>query len=292
MPELPEVETIRHDLEDSLLNKEIVSVEIRKTKMVRGIDQDFIRSLTGQSFTGIARRGKLLIFVLSTPDEYMLLHLKMTGQLLYKTKHSVIAGGHSQNSSDELDTLPNKYSHIIITFSDDSVLYFNDLRQFGYVELVQGTERTRVEEAFGIEPLTPAFTRTAFDQLIKRHARSTIKGLLLNQKAIAGIGNIYADEICFRALVRPDRLVNSLSKTESDLVFTVIEPLLKEAISKRGTTFNTYRDTKGNKGSFVDSLQVYRRTGQPCLRCRKENITRIKLQGRGTHFCPHCQRAA
>ena len=286
MPELPEVETIRRDLQRKIVGKKIVQIKVRKPKIIKGSKPAFIKSLTGNSFAKIKRRGKLLIFKLKKGDRYLLIHLKMTGQLIYQACGKVTAGGHGWPKVDEL---PNKYSHIIFTFADKSQLFFNDLRQFGYMRLVDEGELQEVRQQFGIEPLTKGFTWTNFRQAVTGK-KTNIKAVLLNQGVIAGIGNIYADEICWRAGVQPSRAVGGLSQAELRKIFNSCNVILKQAIKYRGTTFNDYVDADGKKGNFVSRLKVYQRAGEKCQRCQQAEIKKIKIAGRGTHYCPRCQK--
>lgn len=285
MPELPEVETIRLGLHHRIVKKSITAVTVTKNKIVRGNKRAFAKTLVGNNFTGISRRGKLLIFSLSVPDTYLLVHLKMTGQLIYQDKTKLIAGGHQW---PPIDTgLPNAYTHIMIEFADGSVLYFNDLRQFGYMHLVNGEQLKHVETMFGIEPLSSDFTWEAFKKALARRTTS-LKATLLNQKVIAGIGNIYADEISFHAGVRPDRRVSTLSEKELKALYKATRHVLTRAMKYGGTTFRDYRDADGGKGNFTELLKVYGRGGLPCKKCRNPLI-REKLAGRGTVYCAHCQ---
>lgn len=285
MPELPEVETVRLGLRRRIVKKEITGVTVRKAKLVRGKKAAFVQTLLGNHFTGIARRGKLLIFTLSTPDTYLLVHLKMTGQLIYQDKTKLIAGGHQWPPVDT--GLPNAYTHIMIEFADGSVLYFNDLRQFGYMHIVNGEQLKKVEAMFGVEPLSSTFTWEAFRNALARRTTS-LKATLLNQAVIAGIGNIYADEIAFHAGVRPDRKVSSLSEGELKAIFKATKHVLTRAMKYGGTTFRDYRDADGGKGNFTQLLKVYGRGGEPCKKCRSP-LVREKLAGRGTAYCAHCQ---
>lgn len=287
MPELPEVETIRNDLEAKIVRKKITKVEVRQDKMVRGATAAFRKFLVGSSFLKIDRRGKLLIFDIAATDIYLLVHLKMTGQLVYKEGKRVTSGGHSWPLMDM--KLPNKHTHIIITFADKSQLFFSDLRQFGFMQIVNQKQRDLIVARFGIEPLTRDFTSESFRKVFKNR-RAPLKAVLLNQKLIAGIGNIYADEICFAAGVRPGRRVNTLTKSEIDRLYEAAEKIIRSAIKYRGTTFSDYVDGSGVSGNFVSRLKVYGRDGKICLRCRKYNIKKIKKAGRGTHYCPSCQK--
>lgn len=286
MPELPEVETIRRDLQRRIVGKKITDVKARKSKIIKSSKPVFNKTLSGNSFSKIDRRGKLLIFHLKRPAKYLLVHLKMTGQLIYQARGKVIAGGHGW---PKIDKLPNKYSHVIFTFTDKSQLFFNDLRQFGYMKLVGREELQKVLAQFGIEPLTKDFTWANFQQAVMGK-KTSIKAVLLNQKIIAGVGNIYADEICFRAGVRPSRRVDGLRVDELRKIFQSCSVVIRRAIKYRGTTFNDYVDTEGRRGDFIGRLQVYRREGKKCRRCRRAEIKKAKTAGRGTRYCPCCQK--
>ncbi|MEK7625528.1 MAG: bifunctional DNA-formamidopyrimidine glycosylase/DNA-(apurinic or apyrimidinic site) lyase [Patescibacteria group bacterium] len=298
MPELPEVETIRNDLRRKVLNTKIVQVEIRKPKAVNFENKLFIQALRGNKFKEIDRRGKLMIFRLKNSFRVsknraatsVLVHLKMTGQLIYekkiKDKLEVIAGGHKLTENDFC--LPNKHTQVILTFDDKGILFFNDLRRFGYMKLATDSDVEKVLSGFGIEPLTPNFTYKNFLAALGKR-KVTIKVALLDQKKIAGIGNIYADEVCFCANVLPTRPVASLTSIEKKKLFTCIPEILKKAIKHRGTTFKDYLDSSGKKGNYTDFLQVFDREGEKCPRCGGV-VKKIKSNGRGTHFCPGCQK--
>ncbi len=301
MPELPEVETIRNDLRKKILNKKIVQLEIRQGKAVNFENKFFVSALRGNTFAEIDRRGKLMIFRLSKKFYSplgrgrggfgsILVHLKMTGQLIYEkkigNKVEVVAGGHKLIEKDF--DLPNKHTQVIFTFDDGGELFFNDLRRFGYMKLATDDEVEKVLSAFGIEPLTKNFTYENF--LAALGARKvTIKVALLDQKRIAGIGNIYADEVCFCAKVLPMRQVLTLTAAEKKKIFACIPEILKMAIKHRGTTFKDYLDSECKKGNYADFLQVFDREGEKCGRCGGI-VKKIKSNGRGTHFCPRCQR--
>lgn len=294
MPELPEVETIRRDLNRVLRGKTIAKVTVRLPKIVRGNHRAFTRALAGKMFGPIKRRGKLLLFTLASDDRVVLLHLKMTGQLLYSDGQGLIAGGHSWPPPHTIGApgtkqalLPNQYTHVIFTFTDGSHLYFNDLRQFGYVELANPQRVADVKDQFGVEPLTVAFTPEYLAQVV-RGRTVTVKQVLLDQAKIAGLGNIYVDEALFFAGVRPTRRATTLTVAEVRQLHRGIQHVLRQSIKHRGTTFNSYRDVRGKRGSFVGRLKVYGRSEQSCRRCRG-TIMKVKVGGRGTHFCPECQ---
>jgi formamidopyrimidine-DNA glycosylase len=285
MPELPEVETIRRDLFKKIIGKRIIGIEVKKNSMVKGSTPIFIRKIKNRRIIDIRRTGKLLIFDLGQ-NLNILVHLKMTGQLVYKKGLQIVAGGHNIPKSD--NKLPNKYSHIIINFFGGGRLFFNDLRQFGYMRLVDDKQRNLIVAEFGIEPLTKNFNLDNFKKIFSGR-KNLLKAILLNQKLIAGIGNIYADEICFAARISPGRRVNKLTGKEIKKLFLVSEKIIKQAIRLRGTTFNDYVDADGQPGNYFKLLKVYSRSGQICKRCHSGVIKKIRLVGRGTHFCPNCQ---
>jgi formamidopyrimidine-DNA glycosylase len=287
MPELPEVETIRQDLRKKILHKKITKLEILKSKLGSKKNKEIEKILKANHVKDIKRYGKLLVFELDKNDLFMLIHLKMTGQLLYQYDHKLIVGGHSFSS---LNThVPDKHTQAVFYFSDGSKLYFNDLRRFGYIKLVNTQELTKIINQFGIEPLQKNFTFKSFSELLTKK-KMVLKALLMNQALIAGIGNIYADEICFCAHVLPDRRTTSLTREEIKKLYTCSKSVIKKAIKYRGTTFSDYLDSEGKQGKFSSFLNVYGRKGQKCRRCKKGIILKKKLAGRGTHFCSECQR--
>lgn len=286
MPELPEVETLRKDLLVFLKNKRIVDLSIKLERLIKSDLKEFKKTIKNNSFKNIRRVGKLMIFELEKSDKTLLVHLKMTGQLIYVSQDSLVAGGHSDSSSPEFSE--NKYSKLIFQFSDGSKLFFNDMRTFGALKLVDVRELIEIINKFGIEPLQKDFRLKSFQKIVEKRSLN-IKALLLNQNLVSGIGNIYADEILFRAGVRPDRLSKELSKSEIKKIWQSTEVIIKKAIKERGTTFNNYRDARGKKGNFVKFLKVYGRGGEKCKKC-KSVLNKIKLSGRGTVYCSVCQK--
>lgn len=292
MPELPEVETIRRDLTRVLVGKTIKQVQVGLPKIVGGKPRAFARDLRGQTFGPIKRRGKLLIFTLREVDYTLLLHLKMTGQLLYVRKQRVTAGGHSwpriERAPDGALELPNKFTHVTFSLTDGSTLYFNDMRQFGYLKLVDGAGHKAALKRFGVEPLSRAFTLVYLIKMLGRRT-TMIKQVLLDQGLLAGLGNIYVDEAVFLAKIKPTRVANALSALEQRRLHQAIVQVLTAAIKHRGTTFNSFKDAAGRAGSYGQRLKVYGRAGEKCQRCKRGVIAKIKVGGRGTHFCPECQ---
>ncbi len=288
MPELPEVETIRKDLSGFVLNKKITSTDILLLRLIKSNPRQFKNILKNNSFKNIKRVGKLLIFELKeTPGSFLLVHLKMTGQLIYCSKKNIIAGGHDLPKIQNCKA--SKYSYIIFNFQNGSKLFFNDMRTFGALKIVNSFELVEIVNKYGIEPLQKNFKLNALSKIIKKRNLS-IKALLLNQNLVAGIGNIYADEILFRAGVLPDRISKTLSSIEIKKIFQSSLVIIRQAIKSRGTTFNNYVDARGKQGSFVKKLKVYGRAGKNCLKCKKSILVKIKVASRGTVYCPNCQK--
>ena len=198
-----------------------------------------------------------------------------------------VVGSHPQAGGT--DNLPNKFTHIYFTFNDGAKLYFNDLRKFGWARLVDKVQVDKLLREFGVEPLSKEFTLEALKKILSRRQNKTIKQVLMEQELIAGIGNIYADESCFCAKIKPTRLVKTLMPVEVAKLRQCIPKILKFAISKKGTSANTYVQLDGRPGGMVPYLKVYGRAKLPCKVCKTE-IQKIKLGGRGTHFCPKCQK--
>jgi formamidopyrimidine-DNA glycosylase len=293
MPELPEVETVRRDLATRLLHKKIKSVAVANAKTVGGQPEEFSKILKGSSFVALERRGKLLIFQLDKKETYLLIHLKMTGQLIYLSASDSVFGGHSLSSGSLAKAvggpLPNKHTRVTFTFTDKSQLFFNDLRKFGYLKIVSGEQlKTIVAKDYGPEPLTNNFVLSDFADQLKRRRRA-IKAVLLDQKVVAGLGNIYTDEVLFAAGVRPQRTAASLTAAEVKQIYQAIKKILPQAIKYRGTTFSDYVDSRGHQGNFSAKLKVYGRGGQPCPQCSRP-IIKVKVAGRGTCYCPCCQK--
>ena len=286
MPELPEVETVKTQLQKFLLGSKIIDIKVLSDKQVN-YDNEFRDKLINKTFKSIDRIAKNLIFsFVEEPNLYLVTHLKMTGQLLLTTDNNILGGGHSQRPADLL--LPHQHTRIIYFLNDSKTLYFNDMRKFGYMKIFNRNELKTFKQKFGIEPIKKSYNFNKFYQLIKT-SHLPIKVLLLDQTKIAGLGNIYVDESLWRAKIRPNRLSNSLIKKEAKQLFSATANILKESIAMGGTTFKNFTDTNGTAGNFSNKLQVYNRQGMPCVKCGTL-IEKFKLRGRGTHFCPKCQK--
>jgi formamidopyrimidine-DNA glycosylase len=288
MPELPEVETLKRELE-LVVGKTIKQTEIFHTKLVQPLSPAaFCKRTEKQKIVRVERRAKILIVTLSS-DDRLLVHLKMTGQLIYvPEKGLMIVGGHPQQGG--ADNLPNKYTRAHFAFTDQSHLYFNDLRKFGWFKLLTKKQAETILGKHGVEPLAKHFTFEKFIEILNKYPKRKLKQLLLDQTLIAGLGNIYVDEACFIAHVLPMRIANTLSKKEQKDLHQGIIDVLKLSISKKGTSAKNYIRLDGTRGGFVPYLNVYGRGGETCKRCKKAKITKIKLNGRGTHFCENCQK--
>lgn len=296
MPELPEVETIRRDLAAVLSGQSISAIHIISPKTVQPSAAFFKKALLGRKLARIERRGKLLILALAgkgNKENYLLIHLKMTGQLIYRDSRKSVAGGHSASAASVSDAtsgqLPNKHTRVVIDLKSGGRLFFNDLRRFGYLKIVNQSELDRIlQNNYGPEPLTPEFSLASLRTALQGR-KTKIKAFLLDQKRIAGLGNIYVDESLFAAKIHPERLAGSLKTKETERLWQSINRIIKAAIRYRGTTFNNYRDSRGKKGSFSGFLQVYGRKGEACPVCARP-LARLKIVGRGTHYCSYCQK--
>ena len=285
MPELPEVETIRRDLNAIIVGQKIAKIIIRDTKAIKGTNATFKNKVIDQKIIAINRRGKLLIISLSN-NYFLIVHLRMTGQIFYRKKTKVIGGGHSTKKDHE--QLPHKHTHLIIHLANQGTIYYNDIRKFGYWQVVNRSQLEKIKGVYGPEPLETAFSLRYWLELCDKYSKKNLKAILLDQTKIAGIGNIYADEICFSAKVKPTRVIKSLTKSELKLLFLAIKKIIKAGVKYRGTTFSDYRDASGNKGNYLSKLKVYGRKGQSCIHCG-EALIKVRFLGRGTHFCPKCQ---
>ncbi len=271
MPELPEVETIRRQLNLLLAGKKIKGVEILLPKIVKAPLAEFQKATRGAKIKEFKRRAKILIIELANGWS-LLMHLKLSGQLIFNGQKG-------------------KYTHVIFHFSNNSHLIFNDRRQFGYIKLVKtgDLEDFLAKENFGPEPFDKNFSLAKFVSRLDRRPNAKIKQFLLDQTNIAGIGNIYSDEILFASCVHPLRKIKDLKPNETKAIFQNIRKILTEAIRLKGTSANLYIDVYGKPGDFLKKLKVYGHEGEKCFKC-KGKINRIKLGGRSAHFCPACQK--
>ena len=281
MPELPEVETIRRQLEREIVGFKIVDVWYDREKLLRPSPREFIDGVVGKTIAGVGRRGKLLIFKIQNPkskiQSYFLVHLRLSGRLLVRSPN----------------TPPDDYVHVILKLKAKSQkpkaleLRFAEARLFGYMQYVGGQkELNEILKKYGPEPLF-SLTANKFYSILQK-SRKPIKLLLMDQKKIAGVGNIYANDALFLAKIHPQTPARSLSREQSDKLLKAIEQVFKEGLKYGGASDQWYRQVHGEKGSYQEHLKVYGRAGKKCERCGAV-IKRIELGGRGTFFCPRCQ---
>lgn len=274
MPELPEVETIRRQLAEETVGKRIKSVDVHFGGRLNVAAKKLVGAVTGARVKSVRRRAKLILIELDN-GWTVAVHLKMTGRLLIKNKAD-IAGRHD---------------HVVFGLSDGRQLFFEDVRKFGYLKLVRTDDVAKelIDSVYGPEPLEPEFTDARFAACVLRHPKSKLKAVLLDQSCIAGLGNIYVDESCWRAKVRPDRIVGDLSPLELKALHRGAIAALTESIGNRGTSASDFLDVFGQPGMNQHKLKVYGREGQKCRRCGA-TLVKTRLAGRGTHWCPKCQK--
>ncbi len=273
MPELPEVETVKRSLEPLVKGRIIEKTDVFYSGIIKKPGaEEFIQYLQGKEIQGIKRRGKYLLFSLGQGG-LLVIHLRMTGQLVFSRK------------GEELI----KHTHLVLHLSGGDELRFIDIRKFGLVYLIP---TGKWEEAGGLstlgpEPLEAEFSLSAFQKALQQK-KVGVKAFLLDQRNIAGIGNIYADEILFTAGLRPQRNVNSIVNEEAGCLYDAIRAVLAEGIKYRGTSIRDYVDGKGERGRFQEKLKVYDRAGKSCVRCGTV-LVKETVAGRGTVYCPSCQ---
>ena len=274
MPELPEVETIRQSLSPHLTGAGIRGIRALHPAVLLPEADMFCNVLPGLMIRQLRRRGKYL--VLDLDQEWSLvIHLRMTGKLLWKARPEP----------------PAVHTHVVLQLADDSELHFNDVRRFGRWQLVETPLLCQVPGlcTLGPEPLDPEYSEALFAQRLQGREKSKLKSLLLDQTFLAGLGNIYADEALFLAGLHPLRTAGSLSPEETEALARACRRVLEAGIQHRGTTLRDYLDGLEQKGEMQNFLQVFDREGQPCPRCGAE-IRRSKIAGRSSYFCPVCQR--
>lgn len=287
MPELPEVETVRRGLVRLITNRTIADVTADTPKSFPNASEDVKAFLIGAKITDVRRRAKVLMIDLST--EYSLvIHLKMTGQLVYRGSE-VFGAGHPNDSL--IGELPDRSTRVSLVFSDSSVLYFNDQRKFGWMKLYPTIEIPNIDfmKRVGPEPLEDDFTPEVFISRIKRRSGTTIKAAILDQTVLAGIGNIYADEGLWGACIHPAMRVRDVSDAQLTTLLSELKFVLALSIEKGGSTDKNYVNAEGKRGSYIDFARVFRREGQPCPRHPDVIIKKLRVAGRGTHICPICQ---
>lgn len=289
MPELPEVETIERDLSRLIVGKKILDITTDSPKQVQPSLGTVKKAVVGRRIVGMKRRAKVLIIELGSKADrkqssaktqkrkesakfFLTVHLKLTGRLLFRDK------------SDSED----KWTRVVISLSGGKELRFADLRKFGWIKLVNSNQLSVMSDELGVEPFDKEFTIKYLHQVFSKTSRP-IKVVLLDQKRIAGVGNIYTNDALFLAKIRPDKPAKKLSYQAIKQLRKAIIKVLKAGIKYRGASNQYYLDALGHKGAYQDHFLVYGRDDKKCFGCKSE-VKRIKLGGRGTFYCPKCQR--
>lgn len=291
MPELPEVETIKEGINDIVQGKVFEDVEIIDKKVALFSKQEFEDKIKGQELDRAIRRAKILI--IKTKSKYgLMIHLKMTGQVIVEDRAGKKEGGGHPDKAYSGKKLPHKYTKIIFRFDDGSKMYFNDLRRFGWIKIVDLNNLDQLPQIskLGPEPFSNDFNPGYLEKVFERRERSNIKNLLMDQSAVAGIGNIYASEALFLAGIDPRRKAGSISNKEIEKIYQSVKKVLKKAIEVGGTSSDSYVDARGEQGDYLKQAYVYGREGATCRRkeCHGE-VEKIKINNRGTYFCSRCQ---
>ena len=276
MPELPETETIARDLDSAISGRTITGVKIRKSDVIREVTpRALARRLTGARIDRCWRRAKLVVMDLGTGDR-LVVQPRFTGAWIL--------------DDGKLEEGALKYSTLAATLDDGRALHYCDVRRLGTVALMEPARFTEYSGGLGIEPLDPAFTHTHLSAVLGNSSQA-VKRVLMDQRKIAGIGNIYANEALWRARINPARKSGAVSAKSAIRLRDAIVGVLEEAIQARGTSFRDYRDPSGNKGTFVDRLAAYGRAGLPCLACGRPMTGTHEIDGRATVYCARCQRS-
>jgi formamidopyrimidine-DNA glycosylase len=269
MPELPEVETLRRGLAAALPGRRIARVSVRERRLRRPLARGFASALAGRGIVAVRRRAKYLLIDLDDGTVW-LVHFGMSGTLVVVPAEAPTP----------------KHTHVVVTLDDGRTLRFHDPRRFGLmrVGLAEGFPELG---SLGVEPLDPTFS-PAFLHGVARRQRRSVKSLLMDQRVVAGLGNIYVNEILFAAGVRPTRRTSRLSHADTARIVTATAAVLAEALAARGSSISDYRDERGEPGAFQDRFRVYDRAGDPCVRCATPIRARV-IVGRSSFYCPRCQ---
>lgn len=272
MPELPEVETIKSDLQKTLIGKRILGLWWDSPKQLKPTPAIVEKNIVGSTITKISRRAKLIQFFLSN-QAIFIVHLKLTGRLLIR------------KTKDRED----KWTHIILNLTDGLDLRFCDMRKFGYLKLIgDDKELDKILKEFGPEPFTEEFTLERFQKILSSSSLP-VKILLMDQKKIAGVGNIYANDALFLAGINPKLKASKLSNDQANKLYLELLKVLEEGIKYRGASDQSYLDAYGREGAYQKHFRVYQQDGKNCPNNCGEKIVRITLGGRGTFYCPKCQ---
>jgi formamidopyrimidine-DNA glycosylase len=267
MPELPEVETLKRQLNEQAVGQKIKQIIIQDNRLFKGISSgDFCKTVTGKTIQQVLRRGKVLVLQLES-RLFLILHLRISGWLMLSQK-------------------VEPFARVLFKLSNNQILQFCDSRILGEIKLIDDWQKLPIIQAMGPEPLT--IKKQEFIALFA-NKKTKIKPLLMDQNFIAGIGNIYAQEALFCAKLHPGRGAEKISRQELGKLYDCLKKILKKAISCQGSSSDTYRQIDGNQGTYCCFHAVYQRQNKPCLIC-KTPLQRSVLAGRGTVFCPKCQK--
>lgn len=287
MPELPEVETVRRGLDKLIVGKKVKNAyAIDSPKSFPNTATDVAEFMVGSGVQSVRRRAKVLLIDL-TSDYTLVVHLKMTGQLVYVGSDRW-GGGHPDDNF--VNELPSKMTRAVIEFDDGSNLYFNDQRKFGWVKLFPSLEVPNINfmQKVGPEPLEDGFTAKEFIPRMRRRNNTTVKAAILDQTVLAGVGNIYADESLWGAKIHPATRVKNVTDKQLSKLLEQIKFVMNLSLEQGGSTDRNYVDAEGKKGNYLKFANVFRREGQACTRCGTE-IIKTRVAGRGTHVCLSCQ---
>ena len=286
MPELPEVETVVRGLNQYLVGHTILSFDFDWPKTLKTPIEIIKKELVNSKVLGARRRAKLIIIDLDSGYS-LLIHLKMTGQVVYRSPKVNYGAGHPNDSL--VSKLPDKSTRVEMKLDGDAELFFNDQRKFGWVELVPTAEHHlhKFISSLGPEPLE--IDSDEFIKALKKYPNAQIKARLLDQTVLAGVGNIYADESLWATKIYPQTKINNISDKDLRSLFTALTDVLNLSISLGGSSSVNYIKVDGKTGSYLTFANVYKKEGQPCKRCGTELI-RMVAAGRGTRICPKCQK--
>jgi formamidopyrimidine-DNA glycosylase len=289
MPELPEVETVRRGLSSLIVGKVFRAAEVHDSPKSFPNDlNEVATSLIGATVTMVRRRAKVLMIDLST-NYSLVIHLKMTGQLVYRDGSVRFGAGHPNESL--IGELPDRSTRVSLSFDDGGTLFFNDQRKFGWVKLYPTPEIENIDfmKKVGPEPLEDTFTADEFIPRVRRRNNTTIKAAILDQTVLAGVGNIYADESLWGAKIHPASRVREITDSDLALLLGEIKEVMNLSIEKGGSTDRNYVNAEGKRGSYIEFARVFRREGLTCPRHPEVIIEKLRVAGRGTHICPVCQ---
>jgi formamidopyrimidine-DNA glycosylase len=289
MPELPEVETVKRGLLELIVGKVFASVKEFDSPKSFPNDPEMVNEfMLNASVIDVRRRAKILLIDLSS-HYTLVIHLKMTGQMVYRDETMRFGAGHPSESL--VGELPDRSTRVAMRFTDGSNLYFNDQRKFGWVKLYPSVEVENIDfmKKVGPEPLEDEFTPKEFIPRVRRRNNTTIKAAILDQTVLAGVGNIYADESLWGAKIHPGSRVRDLRDEQLSTLLEEIKTVMNLSIEKGGSTDKNYVNAKGKRGSYIDFARVFRREGKECPRHPTVPIEKTRVAGRGTHLCPVCQ---